>query len=194
MSRPRQLKRSNLKRTYPVFILILIAGLLLAATYRIPGCFAARPEDLLNKPAPSFVVTDLNGTRIDLDNLGKVALIDFWATWCGPCKEITPVLISLYKTYSDQGLVVVGIAVSDTEKKVKEYVESNGIPYSVIATSPKGDTPLTKIIQDYGVRAIPTLVLVDKEGIVRHVSVGTGPDNAKFEKELGGLIADLLKK
>lgn len=192
MSRPSNPKRFDVNRKYPVLALIVAAGLLLTAAYPVPGCCAARPDELLNKPAPSFVVTDLNGTRIDLDALGKVTLIDFWATWCGPCREITPVLISLHKTYSDQGLTVVGIAVSDTEKKVREYVDSNGIPYSVIATNPKGDTPLTKIIQDYGVRAIPTLVVVDKKGIVRYVTVGTGPDKAKFEKELGELIANLL--
>ena len=194
MSRPGNPKSFNTKRTYPAFILILAAGLLLAAIYRVPGCFAARPEDLVNKPAPSFVVTDLDGTRINLTNPGQVTLIDFWATWCGPCREISPVIIALHKTYADQGLAVLGIAVNDTRKNVEKYVEDNGIPYSVISATSKGDTPLTKIIQDYGVRAIPTLVLVDKSGIVRHVSVGTGADKAKFQEELGKLISDLLEK
>jgi|CZCA01.1.fsa_nt_gi thiol-disulfide isomerase/thioredoxin len=194
MSRPGNPKSFNTKRTYPAFILILAAGLLLAAIYRVPGCFAARPEDLVNKPAPSFVVTDLDGTRINLTNPGQVTLIDFWATWCGPCREISPVIIALHKTYADQGLAVLGIAVNDTRKNVEKYVEDNGIPYSIIAATSKGDTPLTKIIQDYGVRAIPTLVLVDKSGIVRHVSVGTGADKAKFQEELGKLISDLLEK
>jgi thiol-disulfide isomerase/thioredoxin len=193
MSRPGNRKGFNPKRKYPVFILILAAGLLLAATYRVPGCLAARPEDLLNKPAPSFVVTDLNGARMNLNDLGKVILIDFWATWCGPCREIAPVIISLYETYSDQGLVVLGIAVNDTQRAVEKYVKDNGIPYPIIAAFSKDDTPLAKIVQDYGVRAIPTLVLVDKSGIVRHVSVGTGPDKAKFQKELGKLISDLLE-
>jgi thiol-disulfide isomerase/thioredoxin len=194
MSRPSHLKKSDIKRPYPVFIIILAAGLLLAATYRVPGCFAARPEDLLNKPAPSFVVTDLNGTRVDLHDPGKVTLIDFWATWCGPCREIAPVIISLHETYSDQGLVVLGIAVNDSEKNVKKYVEDNGVPYSVIAAASKDDTPLTRIIQDYRVRAIPTFVIVDRKGIVRHVSVGTGADKAKFQEELGKLISGLLEK
>ena len=194
MSRPGNPKSFNTKRTYPAFILILAAGLLLAAIYRVPGCFAARPEDLVNKPAPSFVVTDLDGTRINLTDPGQVTLIDIWATWCGPCREITPVIIALHKTYADQGLAVLGIAVNDTRKNVEKYVEDNGIPYSIIAATSKGDTPLTKIIQDYGVRAIPTLVLVDKSGIVRHVSVGTGADKAKFQEELGKLISDLLEK
>ena len=194
MSRPGNPKSFNTKRTYPAFILILAAGLLLAAIYRVPGCFAARPEDLVNKPAPSFVVTDLDGTRINLTDPGQVTLIDFWATWCGPCREITPIIIALHETYADQGLAVLGIAVNDTRKNVAKYVEDNGIPYSVIAATSKGDTPLTKIIQDYGVRAVPTLVLVDKSGIVRHVSVGTGADKAKFQKELGKLISDLLEK
>lgn len=194
MSRPGNPKSFNTKRTYPAFILILAAGLLLAAIYRVPGCFAARPEGLVNKPAPSFVVTDLDGTRINLTDPGQVTLIDFWATWCGPCREITPVIIALHKTYADQGLAVLGIAVNDTRKNVEKYVEDNGIPYSVISATSKGDTPLTKIIQDYEVRAIPTLVLVDKSGIVRHVSVGTGTDKAKFQEELGKLISDLLEK
>ena len=194
MSRTRHLKRSNLKRTYPAFIVILVAGLLLAATYRMPGCSAARSEDLLNKPAPPFVVTDLAGTRISLNDPGRVTLIDFWATWCGPCREIAPVIISLHETYSEQGLVVLGIVVNDAQKNVEKYVKDNGIPYSIIAAASKDDTPLTKIIQDYGVRAIPTLVLIDKSGVVRHVSIGTGADKAKFQKELGELIAGLLGK
>lgn len=192
--RPGNLKGFNPKRIYPVFILILAAGLLLTAIYRVPGCFAARPEDLVNKPAPSFVVTDLDGTRINLTDPGKVTLIDFWATWCGPCREIAPVIISLHETYSEQGLVVLGIVVNDAQKNVEKYVKDNGIPYSIIAAASKDDTPLTKIIQDYGVRAIPTLVLIDKSGVVRHVSIGTGADKAKFQKELGELIAGLLGK
>ena len=194
MSKPHNFRTFRAKRTCRAIILILALGLLFTITYALPGFAATRPEDLLNKPAPSFTVTDLNGTRIVLNEWNEVVLIDFWATWCGPCREITPVLISLNKTYSDQGLTVIGIAVNDTKKKVAEYVKSNSIPYHVIATTSKEDTPLTKIIQDYGVRAIPTLVLIDNEGIVRHVTVGMGPNKSKFEKELSQLITDLLKR
>ena len=194
MSKPHNFRTFRAKRTCRAIILILALGLLFTITYALPGFAATSPEDLLNKPAPSFTVTDLNGTRIVLNEWNEVVLIDFWATWCGPCREITPVLISLNKTYSDQGLTVIGIAVNDTKKKVAEYVKSNGIPYHVIATTSKEDTPLAKIIQDYGVRAIPTLVLIDNEGIVRHVTVGMGPNKSKFEKELSQLITDLLKR
>lgn len=194
MSKLHKFRIFSATRTQRAIVLILALSLLFTITYALPGLAATHPEALLNKAAPSFTVTDLNGTRIALDESEGVVLIDFWATWCGPCREITPVLISLHKTFSDQGLTIIGMTVNDTRKKVEEYVKKNSIPYSVIVTTPKGDTPLTKVIQDYGVRAIPTLVLIDSEGIVRHVTVGMGSNKAKFEKELSQLITDLLKK
>lgn len=130
----------------------------------------------------------------DLDDAGKVFLIDFWATWCAPCRETTSVMTSLHNMYSDQGLVVLGIAVNDNESNVRKYVSEHGIVYPVIARQSRDDTPLIKIIQDYGVQAIPTLVLIDKSGVVRHVSIGVSPDRAKFQEGLGNLIVGLLKE
>ena len=184
----------NSKGLYIVFISLLTLGFLFSQISQSPVYSASRPEELINKSAPLFVITSIDGEKIDLNKLNKVILIDFWATWCGPCKEITPTITALDKAYSEQGLFVLGIAVNDSLDSIKKYIKDNKVSYPIVASTSKGDTPLTKIAQDYGVRAIPTLILIDKHGTVRYTFVGVSRNQAKFQEELDILISELLKE
>ncbi len=136
---------------------------------------ATRPNDdkvlrssLLDRPAPPFTTMGLDGKAgVALADLrGRVVLIDFWATWCGPCTSQFPHLNAWHQRYAAKGLHILGL--SDEEPDlVREYVAAEKLAYPIALD------PDDKIRAAYFVPGMPTTVVIDKTGIVRYVSVGT---------------------
>ena len=122
----------------------------------------------------SFITTTKNSmislSEIELKQLeGKVVLINFWATWCGPCRMEIPDLNELYTKYNDSGLEILGVSTSDSEKQLKEFKSSYNIFYPLLYGKPS-DT--YKIQMEYGVYSIPISFLVDKKGELIRVYSG----------------------
>ncbi|HEY9188239.1 MAG TPA: TlpA disulfide reductase family protein [Ignavibacteria bacterium] len=116
--------------------------------------------------APDFTLEDLNGKNVKLSDFkGKVVIINFWATWCPPCKAEIPDFIELYKTYQKKGLVILGIALDNKEKVVK-FVKDNGINYPILM----GNQEVSNLYG--GISGIPTSFVVDRKGIIKNVFVG----------------------
>ncbi len=118
---------------------------------------------------PQMTFVDLNGKEVKLGGKqDKVYLVDFWATWCGPCRAAIPFLQELHEKYSEKGLVVVGVALdSGSEQDVRAFVENQKMTYRICV--PKNQE---EVKQRYRVKAYPTMYIVDKKGIVRYVEEG----------------------
>ncbi len=142
--------------------------------------------DLVGAPAPAWTnVTALSGAPASVDKLkGKVALVDFWASWCGPCKLLAPKLSALKDKFGAQGLTVIGITTDDAEKAAV-FAEKHQMKYGIVVDK-DGDTNRT-----YGISAMPTMVLIDKKGVVREVFVGFDPTaDARIESAIKKLLAE----
>jgi thiol-disulfide isomerase/thioredoxin len=138
--------------------------------------------------APAFVTTTLGGKPLSLRSLrGKVVLLDYWATWCGPCRMATPTLQALHRTYGPRGLSVVGLSVDDagTVAQVPAFVKQYHITYTVSASPSLNG----KAAAAYHVTGIPSQYLIDKKGIVRWSQDGYSPNESK---ELSARIRTLL--
>lgn len=138
---------------------------ILAFSMAIIGC---GQKASIAQPAPDFTLNDLNGNSVSLaDFKGKVIILDFFATWCPPCREEIPHLVELQNVYANKGLQTVGISLDKTGiDSVKKFVTSYNINYPVaIATG--------KIIKDYGpIQFIPTIFVIDKNGNIAKKYVG----------------------
>jgi peroxiredoxin len=120
------------------------------------------------KPAPDFELKDVNGKVIRLsDYKGKAVMIDFWATWCGPCQVEIPWFIDFQRKYKDQGFVVIGVSLDDDGwKAVTPFAEKMKINYPIVM----GNDPTADL---YGAaEALPTTVLIDRNGNVASIHVG----------------------
>ena len=116
----------------------------------------------INK-APDFTLKAINDSTYTLSKLeGNVVLINFWATWCGPCRMEIPEFNELYEKYHDEGFELLGISISDTKKQLKNYTNSYKVKYPLLYGSAND---LNKITTDFGgVYAVPSSFLVDKNG------------------------------
>jgi thiol-disulfide isomerase/thioredoxin len=126
--------------------------------------------------APNFSLQSSDGKSVDLSKLkGKVVVVNFWATWCPPCRAEIPAFISVYQKYRAKGLEIVGISLDEKGwNVVRPFVEKNKISYPVVLGN-------NTVAQDYGeIRSIPTTFIVDRKGNIVDTHVG-GMDAASFE-------------
>jgi thiol-disulfide isomerase/thioredoxin len=120
------------------------------------------------EPIP-FSVMDLEGKSLSLDKYkGKVVLLDFWATWCGPCRSEMPKVISLYNEYHNKGFEIVGISLDESRTLLEKYITENKMEWPQYFEGTKWDN---SIARKYGVRAIPATFLLDREGKIRYKAV-----------------------
>ncbi len=139
---------------------------------------SARPPLLANGTvAPDFSVLRTDNTSAKLsDYHGKVVLVDFWATWCGPCKVSMPHLEKVHQALKDQGLIVLGVCVWDERTKFDDWMKKPEVPTSYLKVfDPAGKTTANSIAAKfYQVSGIPTFYLIDKDGKILFSAVGSG--------------------
>jgi thiol-disulfide isomerase/thioredoxin len=151
-----------------------------------PGGSPGEPEDAAaaGKPAKlDFTLKDMHGVDVRLDSFkGKVILINFWATWCGPCKAEIPSLVELQDKYTDD-LVVLGFSVDDTAEKMKPYAEEYKVNYPLLVGNGRED-----VQNAFGpLLGIPVSVIIGRDGIIakKHTGIGT---IEQFEREIRALL------
>ena len=127
----------------------------------------------LNQPLPHFVAKTMDGERITNDSLkGKVLLLEFWATWCPPCKSDEPAVENVIKNFEKDGLIVVAVNMGEPRRKVKKYLENSPRSSKVVLAE---DTTLAAICD---ANTYPLYVLVDRDGQVVGVQRGAGGEGA----------------
>ncbi len=192
-----------MKRRDRIPLALLAVGLLLSSYFSAPArsaggraCLAILPllagdnsmqqianTGTENRFAPSWQLKDLEGKSVKLaDFKGKVVVLNFWATWCPPCRREIPDFVALQKQYADKGLVIIGVSLDEGGASVvKPFAKKMGINYPVVM----GDQ---KTIAAYGgVQVVPTTFIIDKTGKLAAQHEG-GADRATFEAEIKPLL------
>lgn len=133
--------------------------------------------------APDFSLPELTGQQLQLSAYrGKVVLLDFWATWCEPCREETPHLVELQKKYRDQGLQIIGLSMDDGPEPAREFYQRFQMNYPVVMGN-------AKIGELYGgVLGLPIAFLIDREGRIYKKHTGA-TDASVFERDVRTLLS-----
>jgi len=152
-------------RKYSAGIVLLLVLTVTLAACTGPGQAAPGGINVGNR-ARDFALENLAGDEVSLsDYRGSVVLINFWATWCPPCRAEIPDLEAAYRTWRGNGLVVLGLSTDESREQVQAFVDEFGMTYPILLDSE------AKIMETYRARGLPLSVLVDRDGViqVRHI-------------------------
>jgi cytochrome c biogenesis protein CcmG/thiol:disulfide interchange protein DsbE len=146
----------------------------------------ARPASALDSgaPLPEIGLADLAGRPVNLGSLkGKVVIVDFWASWCAPCKQEMPVLERLWQKYKGRGLVIVGVSVDQDGANVGTFIKQLKVSFPIVHDKAHG------VADRFHPPRMPSSYIVDRNGIVRHVHGGfRAADAASIEAEVSALL------
>ena len=159
------------------WLLVLFTSLSLLAT--------ANAANIQGK-APNFTLKSNTGKNIKLSELrGQVVLLNFWASWCGPCRQEMPLLEKLYKRYSALGFTVLGVNVEEDPRKAKKLLKDIPVSFPILF-----DTT-NKVSRQYKVSGMPSTVMIDRDGNMRYLHKGYKPgDEAQYKKWVKKLIKE----
>ncbi len=163
------------------FRLRRVAMLALALVLMLP----VQAEDI-SGPAPDFTLTSRDGQAVSLSELkGQVVMINFWATWCGPCRQEMPLLEQLYTRYESLGFTLLGVNVEENSKDADVFLKDTPVTFPILFDPENGVSKL------YNVSAMPSTVLVDRAGNVRFLHHGYQPG---YENEYQNQIRALVRE
>jgi len=131
-----------------------------------PKTVSIKATTLVGSKRPDFTLMDVDSGKHNINEWdGKVLIVNFWATWCPPCRREIPAFIALQEKYASKGFTIVGVAL-DSKQAAIDYVDPMGINYPILV----GDTDGIAISQEYGNKlgVLPYTVIVDRQGIIRH--------------------------
>lgn len=152
-----------------LLIIVALVGLLAVGLQRAGG----GPE--IGQPAPDFTLQLYDGGEITLSELqGKVVVLNFWASWCDPCRDEAPDLEQAWRQYKDQGVVFIGIDYVDVESEARKYLAEFNVTY------PNGLDKGQKISNAYHIRGVPETFFIDKEGKIAPIFVNGSPQVKKI--------------
>jgi thiol-disulfide isomerase/thioredoxin len=169
-----------MKDVYGILLLVVAFSATAAAQAPPPGACAPN-----SKPARlNFTFKDINNRKVSLSDFkGKVIILDFWATWCVPCKAEIPGFINLQKKYGERGLQIIGLSVDDSLPTAKKYADEMKMNYPVLLAEGKED-----ILMAYDpIPSIPVSVVIARDGKICAKHVGIAPMDV-FEKEIASLF------
>lgn len=157
----------------------------LGATMLFSVCALAAPAPAPS-PAPDFTLKSATGDNIRLsEQRGKVVMLNFWASWCGPCRQEMPLLDGIYKKHAKMGFVLLGINVEEDNTDAKKMLQNLGVTFPILF-----DTG-NKLSVLYNLEAMPTSIMIDKKGKIRYVDRGY---NAGDENKYRDQIVELLRE
>jgi peroxiredoxin len=157
-----------------------LAGVCLAAS------LAWGARDLVGSRAPDFTLASIDGPNLRLsEHAGRVVMLNFWATWCGPCRQEMPALQTIYSRYEAAGFALLGINMDAERDAARRMADSLGVSFPLLFDDEKAVARL------YDVRAMPVTVLIDRDGEVRYVHEGYRPG---YEADYLDQVRQLLRE
>ena len=162
-----------------IMLIILASVLLLAGC--LPGSEPVEPR--AEDAAPDFQLQNLDGQDVSLSDFrGKPVLLNFWATWCGPCRGEMPYLEQIYQEWSNNGLILLTINIGESSSQIGDFMREYNLSMPVLLDIRK------TIAEEYNITAIPTTFFIDKDGIIQEKIIGAFPDKESIERHLSKVV------
>jgi len=139
-----------------------------------------------NGPAPAFTLTSISGQTASLNQYkGQVVMVNFWATWCGPCQQEMPLLDQMYKKFKPTGFTLLGVNVDKDVPTVKDLLTRKPVTFPILLD------PTNQVSKAYHVNDMPSTVIIDRKGDIRYVHRGYKPgDENEYQNRIRQLIAE----
>jgi len=165
-------------------LLVMGAAIIAAALLHAFAGTAARAAQAA--PAPDFVLPAMDGTELRLSELkGQVVMVNFWATWCGPCRQEMPLLQQLQLKYEPLGFTLVGINVEPDSAGARTWLQKAPVTFPILFDRQN------QVAERFGVQGMPSSVFIDRAGKVRHVHRGYQPgDESKYADMVRSLVKE----
>lgn len=181
----------EIKKLFITARLPIVIGIVVGLIWLLAFGFTRDPRyirsPLIGQPAPPFNLVLFDGGTIRLEELkGKAVLINFWASWCPPCRAEAPALEAAWKTFKDGDVVFVGVNIQDKEEDARAFIKEFGITYR------NGWDPTGRVAVNYGVWGIPETFFLDRDGRItfKHVGALSMPViTAKLDQAVRGIVS-----